>query len=175
MKTWTWWTYHTKACPWFTNDLRDVEIVKVVCLPLLLQLFTTALVMLTCSRGILALDTCFWCGSVCVSSLIFLHQRRLTTMRKPQTLWSVRSRASWPIKYSRTRLKKVRLAFRSGFWRWSVSFLIKFFLPFYCLRLVHCYLQWYSRIYLEKPPHWPQKCGLSTQVVSGDRCSCTEM
>ncbi len=27
----------------------------------------------------------------------------------------------------------------------------------------------YSRTRLERPPHWPQKCGLSRQVVSGDR------
>ncbi len=33
----------------------------------------------------------------------------------------------------------------------------------------------YSGTCLERPPHWPQKCGLSSQVVSGDRFSCTEM
>ncbi len=33
----------------------------------------------------------------------------------------------------------------------------------------------YSETSLERPPHWPQKCGLSRQVVSGDRFSCIEM
>ncbi len=33
----------------------------------------------------------------------------------------------------------------------------------------------YSRTYLERPPHWPQKCGLSRQVVSGDRFSYIEV
>ncbi len=33
----------------------------------------------------------------------------------------------------------------------------------------------YSRTCLERPPHWPQKCGLSRQVVFGDRFSYIEM
>ncbi len=33
----------------------------------------------------------------------------------------------------------------------------------------------YSRTCLERPPHWLQKCGLSRQVVSGDRFSYIEM
>ncbi len=33
----------------------------------------------------------------------------------------------------------------------------------------------YSRTCLQRAPYWPQKCGLSRQVVSGDRFSYTEM
>ncbi len=33
----------------------------------------------------------------------------------------------------------------------------------------------YSRTSLERPLHWPQKCGLSRQVVSGDRFSYIEV
>ncbi len=33
----------------------------------------------------------------------------------------------------------------------------------------------YSRTCLERPPLWPQKCGLSSQVVSDDRFSCIDM
>ncbi len=33
----------------------------------------------------------------------------------------------------------------------------------------------YSRTCLERLPHWPQKYGLSRQVVSGDRFSYIEM
>ncbi len=33
----------------------------------------------------------------------------------------------------------------------------------------------YSRTCLERPPHWPQICGPSRQVVSGDRFSYIEI
>ena len=32
-----------------------------------------------------------------------------------------------------------------------------------------------NRTFLERPPHWPQKCGLSRQLVSGDRFSYIEI
>ncbi len=32
----------------------------------------------------------------------------------------------------------------------------------------------YSRTCLERPPHWPWKCGFSRQVVFGDRFNCIE-
>ncbi len=32
----------------------------------------------------------------------------------------------------------------------------------------------YSRTFLVRPPHWPQNCGLSRQVVFGDRFSYVE-
>ncbi len=38
-----------------------------------------------------------------------------------------------------------------------------------------CQYLCYSKTYLERPPYWPQKCGLSRQVVSGDRFSYIEM
>ena len=33
----------------------------------------------------------------------------------------------------------------------------------------------YSRTCFERPPHWPQKCGLSRQVVSCERFSYIEI
>ncbi len=49
------------------------------------------------------------------------------------------------------------------------------------LRLEFCMQGWgvgefkYSRSYLERPPHGPHACGLSREVVSGDRFSYIEM
>ena len=39
----------------------------------------------------------------------------------------------------------------------------------------HCTSSSYSGTCLERPPNWPQKCGLSKQVVYGDRFSYIEM
>ncbi len=34
---------------------------------------------------------------------------------------------------------------------------------------------YYSRPCLERPPHWPHKCGLSRQVIFGDRFNYIDM
>ncbi len=76
----------------------------------------------------------------------------------------------YPI-YGAKHLEMLRLKISSHFSRTSLGY---WQLEEYTT--VHSLLPFvYSRTYLERPPHWPQKCGLSRQVVSGDRFNYIEM
>ncbi len=75
---------------------------------------------------------------------------------QPQTGLSVEHAIISPHQATRRRLSKFHKSCHLPLWMVYVT-------------------SWCSRTFLEAPPHWPQKCGLSKQVLSDDMFSYKEM